>query len=607
MSPSTQRFRIGLRREILILLPVALLLMVLLSTFTLLSYRNGVRLATEQRQGEALVLARDIAESVAAGSLPVATELRRRGPHAARVAILDPSLSVLVQTGTGVAGDRLPLSSAALEQAAVLEPDASPPGRMVALAPVVRQGQRLLVRVELDATHLAGEARRLRLLTWVVSIANTTLAVLLMFFLRHLLAPWDLLLAQARKVRPQEDASEDEAAFLVSSFEKALEALASRTESDEIVALEDMLGPSLESGLLLIGRQQEVLALNPAGADLLGLEPPETSDRPLEEILAPHPALLQRIETAVENGEALQRQEVEVTVQSQPRPLGLTLHPLKREGAEPRGYLLLFADLTEDRQKAREERLAVSLAQVGELAAGVAHEMRNSLATLRGYLALAERKPAAGGGSPGGSDDVSPREYLADIRRESDHLQRVLEDFLTFARPGSTKMETLELETLARRAAVDPALAGVEVRVRSAAGTGVIHGDRQLIERAIRNLLRNAAEAQRQAGSPEPLEIGLERREDDLVLAIADRGNGVPEKIRDRLFEPFVTGRPDGVGLGLSLAHRIVALHGGRLRLEDRAGGGTRAVMELPAASRGQNPRSASPALEKDNPPEWHR
>ncbi|MDH3743473.1 MAG: ATP-binding protein [Acidobacteriota bacterium] len=575
MSRPTQRFRLGLRREILILLPVVLLLMVLLSTFTLLSYRNSVHILADERRAEAKLLAREIAESIAGGAVPVAAELRWRAPHAARIAVLGPSLQVLVETVSRTAGVSFELDASALEEPVVLEPDVSPAGRIVALAPFLRQSQRLLVQVELDSARLMGEQSRLWVLTWVVSVANGSLALLLMFFLRHLLAPWDQLLAHAQRVRPRDEYSEDETAFLVSSFERALEALAGRSESDEIAALEGILGPSLESGLLLIGREAEVLALNPAGAELLGLEAPEAPDVPLREFLAPHPQLFDLISSAAKSSEAAKRQEIEITAHGESRPLGLTLYPLKRDGAPPRGHLMLFADLTEIRQKAREERISVSLTQVSELAAGVAHEMRNGLATIRGYLALAERKP----------DEDSLREYLTDLRRESDHLQRVLEDFLTFARPGSTRMEALDLETLARRAAADPTLADLEVRVSSAPGVTSIQGDPQLLERAIRNLLHNAAEAERQVRSSGPLEVALERDGDDVILQIADHGAGIPEEIRERLFEPFVTGRPDGVGLGLSLAHRIVTLHSGRLRLEDRQGGGTLAVVELPVAA----------------------
>ena len=199
--------------------------------------------------------------------------------------------------------------------------------------------------------------------------------------------------------------------------------------------------------------------------------------------------------------------------------------------------------------------------------------VRNSLATVRGYLTLIERRP--------GEESIT--DYLAEIRRESDHLQRILEDFLDFARPETARVEAVDLESVLRSAAADPALAGMAMELEIEEGIScLLRGDSQLLERAIRNLLHNAAEAERQSGRAGPLQVHISQGNQELELAIEDRGPGLPAEVRSRLFQPFVTGRSDGIGLGLSLAHRIVTLHGGRLHLEDRPEGGTRAVLALP-------------------------
>jgi signal transduction histidine kinase len=268
----------------------------------------------------------------------------------------------------------------------------------------------------------------------------------------------------------------------------------------------------------------------------------------------------------------------------------------------PRGYLVLFVDLTEARRRSEQAHLAESLRQIGELAAGVAHELRNSLATLKGYLTLVERAGHGGG---------AVAEYVAEIRREADHLQRVLEDFLSFARPGTARLEEVDLYQVLARAAADPVLAGVPVRLAPRPpGALRLSGDPQLLERAFRNLLHNAAEATRAAApggvlaepdrSPEPgsvpgsrppagashepaVEVAAAAGPEGLEVTVADRGAGVPEALRERLFQPFASGRPGGAGLGLALARRILVLHGGGLALEDRPGGGTVARVTLPA------------------------
>jgi signal transduction histidine kinase len=217
-------------------------------------------------------------------------------------------------------------------------------------------------------------------------------------------------------------------------------------------------------------------------------------------------------------------------------------------------------------------RLAEGLAQLGELSAGVAHELRNSVAAISGWVTLARREPLA----PAAAD------CLEEIDRESRQLSRVVGDFLTFARPGTRRLERVDLGEILRRSAHDPA-GGVAIELRLPAGEAKIVGDEQLLERAIRNLVANAVEATREAAASAPVELDLAACAGGWQIDLCDRGAGIPAALRGRLFEPFATGRPEGVGLGLALARRIVLLHEGTIEASDREGGGTRFRIELPS------------------------
>ncbi len=249
--------------------------------------------------------------------------------------------------------------------------------------------------------------------------------------------------------------------------------------------------------------------------------------------------------------------------------------PGKEEDVEVLGatFERAIAALTVAGQADR-ERLAGNLAQLGELAAGLAHELRNGIATLTGYLSLIEREPPSGAAAG----------YLAEMRRETDHLMRVLADFLSFARPESLRLESLDAAQLLARAARDPALGASTVEVlQPTTPLPPIAGDPQLLERALRNLLLNATRSHLEAGASGPVQVTPRVVAAGLEIAIADRGAGLPAGGTERLLEPFVSGRPGGVGLGLPLAQRIVTLHGGTLRLESRPDGpGARAVVTLP-------------------------
>ncbi len=571
--------RLGLRREVLILLPVALFLLALLSIFTLRLYWSAVDELTEERRREALVAAERLATAVSAEGMPGAASFERLAPQAARLALLNRRGLPILQRGTASADDELaPFRGLDLHQPQVLGPGDGLADVIAAIAPAKGELVGLFIRVDLRAGRLAVERARLRLLTWLVIAVNAGLLLFVVFYVRGLLAPYETMLERARQARPEEAGEKDELAFLVGTFESALKALqepASGNGEDDIAALERTLGPSLESGLLLLDRKARLLSLNRAGAALLGPRPRPTGIS-LDEAIGEYPQLLEVVSAVVETGQSIHRREIRIGPEGDDKTLGLSAHSLRRDDGGVRGFLVLFTDLTEARRRSEEEQLATSLAQVGELAAGVAHEMRNSLATLKGYLRLVEKAP----------DDESITDYLGEIHREADHLQRVLEDFLSFARPGTTRLETLDLSTIADRAAADPALEGLRVEVRSDPGIATeIKGDPQLLERAVRNLLHNAAQAERQSGGTGPLTVELRRGDASVSLLVDDRGPGIPDEVRQRLFRPFATGRTEGVGLGLALARRIVDLHGGRLTLEARPLGGTRAVMEFPLST----------------------
>jgi signal transduction histidine kinase len=584
---------------VLILLPAALVLLVMLSTFTLFSYRSGIARLTEERRDEALRLARSTAAAAAAAvvSRPVGSpspaELRAWAPGARSIVLLDPAGRPLAAAGEGAAeGDPAaslaPVGGRPPALPVAAGPDALLPDTVAGFAPLA--GGRTL-RIDLPAAALDGQRRGLAVLTAVVLAVDSALLVLVLVFLRHLLRPYETLLARARQVSdaaPAQpghaaDAETDEIEFLLATFERAVAAAAGRPGSaeDDIAALERTLSASLQSGLLLLDRAGAVLTVNAVGAELLGVPAPPPGT-PLADYLAGEPELRGLLAAAVAEGAGLSRQESTLrragAAAGEALTLGLTVHPLRRDDGSIRGFLVLFADLTQARRQAEESRIAESLAQLGEMAAGVAHELRNSLATLSGYLTLIERRP----------DEESIADFLQEIRHETRHLERVLDDFLAFARPGTARPQEIALAPLLRRAAADPALDGMPVAVAAgspAAEAARLYGDPQLLERAVRNLLRNAAEAEREAGGAGPLGMRLERTAEGLEVAIEDRGRGLPPAVRERLFHPFATGRPGGVGLGLPLAHRIVALHGGRVRLEDRPGGGTRASIAFPRES----------------------
>jgi signal transduction histidine kinase len=253
--------------------------------------------------------------------------------------------------------------------------------------------------------------------------------------------------------------------------------------------------------------------------------------------------------------------------------IGLTTVPLISEEHKFLGTLALFTDLTPLRDLELRLRETQSLADLGEISGGIAHEFRNSLAAILGYLRLARRTELP----PDGERAV------ANAERESSQLAAAVDALLTYARPMRADLHEVDLNELTRD--VIDRLAdtwdGIELEVD---GDRVVAlADAALLSRAVDNLLRNAVDSVRQRGSG-GIRVSV-RATPEPEIEIADDGMGIDPSEISRLFLPFQSDRPDGYGLGLPLAKKIALLHAGSLQLRGEPGKGAVATIRLPRQS----------------------
>lgn len=563
----------GLRREGPIVLVVALAIFAALAGFTLLAWRGAVERTTAEREAEALALAERLAREVARSPGGRIDPLLRQLPPGAALATFGSDGQLREQFGYGEPPEAEAPAAEPAGPRVVAPPESGRPAVIARVRFDSGAGSQLL-RLDLPAAALAAERRALARLTPVVLGLTIAGALALLLYFRALARPYETMLARAREAGAGfagPEGSHDELEALVGTFDRALAALAAGGRP--LGGLETAIGGESGSGFVLLDREGRLLAATPAAAELLGIRPPPVGE-PLASALAARPDLVALLAPAVASGEALPRGVLRGDRGEGMRAaVGVTAEPLRGEAGRPRGWLVVVADVTDFERRAASERLAEGLAQLGELSAGVAHELRNSLASLSGWLALARREalPAAAA------------ECLEEAAGETAALARVVEDFLAFARPGTRRGERVDLAALLRHAAGDPGLAGVAVELALSPAGGEVVGDRGLLERALRNLLANAARAERDAGRSGPIEVALEPSGDGFEIRLDDRGPGLPAAVRERLFEPFASGQPGGAGLGLALARRIVLLHDGELAVGDRPGGGTRVHLWLPA------------------------
>lgn len=236
-------------------------------------------------------------------------------------------------------------------------------------------------------------------------------------------------------------------------------------------------------------------------------------------------------------------------------------------------------DVTRQRELERKAVVSEKLAAVGTLAAGLAHEIRNPLNAAGLQLSLLSRR----------INKLPPEERgsleqpLELVRTELSRLNSLLGDFLAFARPREFTFYPVDLSALAHRVA--------ELEQHSARELGkdlvlsiepdvVVPGDSDALQQVVVNLLKNALEAARSR-----VELRVMRRDGEAVVEFRDDGPGIPQEVREHLFEPFYTTKPQGTGLGLSIVHTLVLTHGGEVELGDNDGGGALATVTLPLQS----------------------
>ncbi|HEX2342853.1 MAG TPA: ATP-binding protein [Vicinamibacterales bacterium] len=250
-----------------------------------------------------------------------------------------------------------------------------------------------------------------------------------------------------------------------------------------------------------------------------------------------------------------------------------TIVPFLDERGKPWQYLSIRSDITQRKAAEDQLRSQAALTQLGQLAAVVAHEVRNPLAGIRGSLQVLESRLP---------EEMRERAIIGAMIDRIDHLNAKVDDLLVFARPTRPKLQAVDLRAvLADAAAGARAAAGwgcPAIEVRSPQTT--IRADPEMLRAVVLNLLLNAC----QASGSAMVEIVTTTEARLCYIAILDRGPGIAPDMRDRVFEPFFTTKRGGTGLGLAIVKRLMELQGGNVTLGPRADGGTTATVTLPVA-----------------------
>ena len=340
---------------------------------------------------------------------------------------------------------------------------------------------------------------------------------------------------------------------------------------------------SMRSGLITLDNQGKIIYYNIAAIRILGEGIKNCYGAALSEIWPEAAPFLEDCTSSMTND----RHEISMDVDGKRMVLGISCFPIEDSADELVGYGLIFQDITEAKEQERRLQMVDRLVALGEMAAGLAHEIRNPLASIRG---AAEFMVSKGGGDP------NNRHLLEIIIKETDRLEDLTKSFLLYGRPEQKQQEMVDfllltqqvMELLLKR----KGFRGVDLQNRIPEGLEA-WADPQLMKQVFLNLIINAWQALPDQGGN--IILSGRRIGDRIELKVIDNGKGIREEDLPSIFNPFFTTKPEGTGLGLSIVHRIVTQAGGELRVESSPGEGTVFTICLPA-----NRQSPAPEIREE-------
>jgi len=357
---------------------------------------------------------------------------------------------------------------------------------------------------------------------------------------------------------------------------------------------------AIQSGVVTVDGDGVVVYANPAAKELLGLGDRAVHGQPLSDLVADRaPGLVLAVSRTQANRQRSMRSEADVTLGERSFPIGITTTSIDLQESGTPSVTAIFTDISDQKQLEELHLRTERLEAVAELSASLAHEIKNPLASIRSSI---EQIASAA------REDDDERFLGQLVMRESDRLSRLLTEFLDFSRVQVTNLQPFDLARVAETAVEvvrkhPDCCEGIEISL--VARPVQLEGDEDLLHRVVVNLVLNAVQAVggRGAGGAEEAKgadaaarrVHVEIREATseevptgvpiahaVLLSVADDGPGIPAELRDRLFDPFVSGRPGGSGLGLAIVQRAVLAHRGVVLVDSRPGEGTDIRVLLP-------------------------
>lgn len=346
----------------------------------------------------------------------------------------------------------------------------------------------------------------------------------------------------------------------------------------ETKTLNDLIIENAADGVIAIDRQGDVTTMNPAAEMITGYTLNELVGQPYATLFsAPHFAS-PVLDTLAHGTEHL-AQEVSFPARDRTIELSVTTSRIHNPNGELIGALVIFSDLTARKETQRRLAQTERLATLGELMAGVAHEVRNPLTAIRGYVQIIRQQTSL----------PVHQEYLSVVLKEIDSINRVIQQLLDFSRPRQSQWQQVLLNSLIEETLILVQTSGVQARIafnfKQDKELPAIVADRELLKQVILNILINAVQAISTCGEIRIRTLSYSTTQQAVI--IEDNGCGIDIALQKKIFDPFFTTKASGTGLGLALSQRIINAHQGDIHVASMPGCGATFTLILPINPQG--------------------
>jgi two-component system sensor histidine kinase HydH len=349
-----------------------------------------------------------------------------------------------------------------------------------------------------------------------------------------------------------------------------------RTSLTRIKAFSDNVVENMPVGLMAIDADGKVASFNQTAEAILRRAPSEIIGKMARDVL---PSELLDLTAGLETGKRTIEKEIDCPLgDGRVIPMDVSISPLGGEDGTFLGYIILFRDLTEVQELKREIETSRRLASLGRLAAGIAHEIRNPLSSIKGFATYFKERYREN------SEDNNTADIMI---QEVDRLNRVIGQLLEFARPMAIHKKAISLQTLMRQALkmIERQAKERDITVQADLPSDIqeVPVDPDKVNQVLLNLYLNAIEAMQKGGT---LTVALSRESDAsrVKIVVSDTGVGISKDDLEHIFDPYFTTRQTGTGLGLAIVHRILESHNGEVRVQSEPGLGTTVSVYLPVS-----------------------